>query len=795
MESPWIVKKRFLHKEASKEQKVNELNKLNTTKTKNIKNTAKKYNDRKIMKILYTNIDQMTKSKKLELTELVMQHKPLIIAICEMKPKKTSDRTLEDYNIPDYKLFPVNLDNNIGRGIGIYAHSSIKHTISELSTEKNFKEACIIEIRLCNNDNLLFGCFYRSPSTISDSDDNNANLNSYLRQLCNLKKYSHICLVGDFNYNKINWENCSTSKGEESKEYEFLETLRDCFLYQQVNEPTRHRGSDEPSLIDLILTNEELQVPEIMYHSPLGKSDHSVLIFDYNCYMNTERSQKTFLYEKADFDKIRNHLFQQQWEEQFVSNSVGKSIESLWNEFKSKLLELRDNFIKQKDKGPPAWKRKGDIPIDRTLQNLIKEKSRTHRKLIKKIKQGENEENEWKEYKKIRNQIKNRMRYTKIRFERDITERSSRSPKVFWSYVRSKLKTKCGIAPLLENPKDKSSIKYGDGEKAAILQKQFCSVFTKEPAGELPRFDQRTPVEMIAPNITQNQVIKKINELKADKAFGPAEIHPKLLKELVDIVSRPLTIIFNKSLEEGMVPSDWKHASVSPIFKKGARNIAVNYRPISLTSIVCKILESIIKEHILSHLINENLITKNQYGFIPGRSTTTQLLHYLNSCIETMVEKNVTDAIYFDFSKAFDTVPHRRLLHKLENYGIKGATLRWISSFLNNHSQVVKVNGTESDLESVVSGIPQGSVLGPILFVIYINDLPECVRSSIYLFADDTKILKRIQTKQDSLELQEDANALGRWSRDCLLEFNLEKCHVLTLGRHQDIKHANRYCL
>ena len=271
--------------------------------------------------------------------------------------------------------------------------------------------------------------------------------------------------------------------------------------------------------------------------------------------MNTERSQKTFLYEKADFDKIRNHLFQQQWEEQFVSNSVGKSIESLWNEFKSKLLELRDNFIKQKDKGPPAWKRKGDIPIDRTLQNLIKEKSRTHRKLIKKIKQEENQEKEWKEYKKIRNQIKNRMRYTKIRFERDITERSSRSPKVFWSYVRSKLKTKCGIAPLLENPKDKSSIKYGDGEKSAILQKQFCSVFTKEPAGELPRFDQRTLVEMIAPKITQNQVIKKINELKADKASGPDEIHPKLLKKLVDIVSRPLAIIFNKSLEDGMVPS------------------------------------------------------------------------------------------------------------------------------------------------------------------------------------------------------------------------------------------------
>ena len=197
----------------------------------------------------------------------------------------------------------------------------------------------------------------------------------------------------------------------------------------------------------------------------------------------------------------------------------------------------------------------------------------------------------------------------------------------------------------------------------------------------------------------------------------------------------------------------------------------------------------------MSHLIDNNLITRHQYGFIPGRSTTTQLLNYLNDCIETLAEGNVTDTIYFDFSKAFDTVPHQRLLKKLKCYGIKGQVFKWIESFLKGRSQVVKVNGKESFPEPVISGIPQGSVLGPILFVIYINDLPDVVKSKIYLFADDTKVLNKIKTMDDSLSLQEDINALGEWSKDWLLQFNLDKCHVLTLGKHENIVHAHNYHL
>lgn len=164
-------------------------------------------------------------------------------------------------------------------------------------------------------------------------------------------------------------------------------------------------------------------------------------------------------------------------------------------------------------------------------------------------------------------------------------------------------------------------------------------------------------------------------------------------------------------------------------------------------------------------------------------------------CCESTAKSEVVDCIYFDFAKAFDTVPHRRLMMKLERYGINESILNWIKSFLSNRKQLVSVNGAKSSLDPVISGIPQGSVLGPLLFVIYINDLPEHVLSSIFLFADDTKIIKEINSILDSLIVQHDIEALERWSREWLLKFHPDKCHVLTIGKFENIKHAHPYQL
>ena len=193
----------------------------------------------------------------------------------------------------------------------------------------------------------------------------------------------------------------------------------------------------------------------------------------------------------------------------------------------------------------------------------------------------------------------------------------------------------------------------------------------------------------------------------------------------------------------------------------------------------------------MNHVTNNKLLSTKQYGFISGRSTTTQLLRYLDECINNIVDGGVVDTIYLDFAKAFDTIPHRRLLGKLDSYGIRGSILNWIKVFLIERSQVVKVNHTESEPTSVLSGIPQGSVLGPVLFVLYINDLPETVKSDILLFADDTKIMRTITTREDACTLQNDIDSLQHWSHKWLLNFNADKCHVLTIGKFENIRHTS----
>ena len=745
--------------------------------------------------ILFTNADILTKEKMSELQQRIITEKPMVIAISEVKPKNISKKLMiQDYAIPGYTLHPKNLDNESGRGIAVYTHESIDKSVIEIQVESTFEEACLLEIRLRGGDVLLFGCIYRSPTPSTNSDQNNDNLNDLLKTIAK-KNYSHRCIVGDLNYRDINWNNWTTPHGQESKEAKFVETIRDCYLHQHINDSTRIRGNDEPSTLDLVFTEETTQIADIVHHAPLGKSDHSVITFKFQCYLDYSKPKERYLYHKADWDGMKDELDKENWVENFVASLQGDTSEEIWIPIKSKLAYLKEKYIpKSKATGRPAWTEKGSIPIDERLREAIRKKHAEHRHWIAKKKRGDADAARLA-YTRARNRVSQMMRKATRKFERNVASSSKLNPKSFWAYVRRRMKTKCGVSPLLEDVNDKSSLRFGDDEKARILQKQFTSVFTKEPVGDIPSLGKVTESLLLEIFITEEMVEEEIKIMKITKSPGPDDIHPLMLIQLVSYLKKPLAFLFNKTLETGEIPEDWKKGTISSIFKKGAKNRAENYRPISLTSIVCKLMEKFIKRAVLDYLLENDLLSKQQHGFINGRSTVTQLLRYLDECIEEISDGYVVDTIYLDFSKAFDTVPHERLMSKLESYGISGKVKQWIKSFLTGRSQTVKVNNDESPPAPVISGIPQGSVLGPLLFVLYINDLPDIVNSKVYLFADDTKLMRKVTSEDDARALQRDLDELEAWSKKWLLQFNPDKCHVLTIGKFENIRHTERYKL
>ena len=206
------------------------------------------------------------------------------------------------------------------------------------------------------------------------------------------------------------------------------------------------------------------------------------------------------------------------------------------------------------------------------------------------------------------------------------------------------------------------------------------------------------------------------------------------------------------------------------------------YRPISLTCICCKVLEKFVRQTMVNHMAENDLLTNDHHGFWSGRSCTTQLLSVIETRTDQLEKGIDIDALYFDFSKAYDTVPHRRLLSKLESYKVSQQITDWVEAYLSNRKQRVLVNGTRSEWEAVSSGVPQGSVLGPVLFLIYINDLPKEVKNCIRLFADDTKLYRTVTTDLDCLSLQQDIDKLEEWASKWQLKFHTKKCKTMRIG-------------
>ena len=339
-------------------------------------------------------------------------------------------------------------------------------------------------------------------------------------------------------------------------------------------------------------------------------------------------------------------------------------------------------------------------------------------------------------------------------------------------------------------------------EMANILNSHYCRSFTKEDLSQVPKAEKLYQGEepLVKVVFTREEVKKKLLELRPDSAPGPDRVWTKVLHRLADTIAAPLAVIYAKLMEEGEVPRIWKDALVCPIFKKGKKGDAANYRPVSLTCVLGKVMEKVVRDHMVEHLVRNSLIRTSQHGSQQGRSTTTNLLEYLESLTDLVDKGEAVDIIYLDFAKAFDSVAKERLLLKMEGVGVQGKVLAWVREWLSGRRQRVVLNGKESMWGDVTSGIVQGSVLGPVLFLIFINDLEVAARgegegtenqmtpfditkSVCSLYVDDTKWGAAVRGERDRVRFQESIDRLERWSQEWQLLFNTKKCKIMHCGR------------
>ena len=621
---------------------------------------------------------------------------------------------------------------------------------------------------------LNLGIIYRSPNATEQEDDlMRKQISTATRELNNL------IIAGDFNLPEINWEFNYTRMHEKHRASKFLFTVNENKLHQHIKKATHHKPKCKPSTIDLVLTKDPDLIDTILSYSPIGKSHHSTLVI--NTAQESHNQEKCMIkkyqLDKGDYDGMRKEFETTDWEA--VLNENNDDVDEAWKNLSDKIQEARDKFIPTKLVNTSKQTKKRSLVFEDSLVHLTKMK-RIQFKIYKRFPNMTN----YKAYVQARSNVTKYTKRMKRMKENKIAKNIKKNTKAFYQYINSKTKKRDKIGDLKKSDGQATS---NDMEKASELNNFFTSVFTKEDSNNMPDLDKPTHDIKISNSATVTiEEMKKILEtLKTEKSPGPDEIHPKVLKECAEQLAAPMKVMFDLTMKTGKVPKSWKQAEITAIYKKkGSKSSPGNYRPVSLTSVVCKAMEKIIKTKLNQHLKINDILADEQYGFVSGRSTETQLLTSIHHWQKALDEDKPVDIIYMDFKKAFDTVPHTRLIKKLNNYGVQGKLLEWIQSFLEDRSQHVKVNNAKSEEQPVTSGVPQGSVLGPTLFIYFINDLPKESIVSTKIFADDTKVYTEIESDKDRESLQETVDKMYNWTSSWLLKFNETKCQVLHLGEN-----------
>ena len=697
------------------------------------------------LRILIMNC-QSIKNKKAELHTIIDSAKPDIIL---------GNESWLTPEIKNSEIFPNSFDavrkdraSDAHGGVFIAFKRDLLCTETpELDT--NCKKVwCKLNIIGCRT--LYLGSFYRPPDKIDNEylEEFNSSLSRIMSN-----RNAHVLVGGDFNCGDIEWSHMQVPHGVQKRQsqQQLLDIIGEHCLTQVVNIPTRNDKT-----LDLLFTNAPSPVNRVKGMPPIGKADHDIVYVEYDIKAKRikQASRKIYLYKRADMVGLKDHMAQ--FKDAYLSEDHSHmSVNDMWVKFKTGFVEAVERFIPSK-----MTKTKYSVPwIDATIKRLVKKRHKLY------LRARKSKDPDVKiHYKRFRAHVQKVLRdaYWKyvsniFTFENDSSNPDTPKPekiKKFWSFVKSLKKDAYGITSLREN----GILKTDTKEKANICNRQFQSAFTREDDSDPPSKGASPFSSMGDITVDPKGVTKLLDGLNVHKASGPDGLNARVLKECSNEISPILALIYNESLARGEVPDEWRQANLSPVFKKGEKYDAANYRLMSLTCICCKTLEHILVSNINKHLALDSILADCQHGFRSQRSCETQLVQFVHDIISNLdgaVNRGhkQTDLIIMDFAKAFDKVPHRRLLHKLEYYGIRGSTHKWINSWLSGRTQQVVLDGQASDPVPVLSGVPQGSVLGLVLFLLFKNDLPDNIRSSVRLIADDCVLYRNIHSLQDCLTL------------------------------------------